>query len=371
VNKSDYAFGSGAPPATETRQTVKSYWGNTNRVTDVQIHDSSNAKVAETQITMDSTALTSVTGATHHDDANYGTAFSSRGNPTVIGQWVGGSNYLNTTLYYDTTSQLTKSVDSDNHTTYFSSNDMYFNDTGTNPPQTYSPSIKTNAFITAVTLPISGSLSIGYYFGTGASASATDQNSNTFYAHYDDLGRVSATSQPDGGCTSTTYTSNTVWDSYTCVTSGASRHDQLDLDNWGRTSSQILVNDPDGQTNVDSAYDSSGRLSSVSDPYRGTSPGGERYYYDGLNRIIQVIHADGSVPHTYYGADVANHSGLSSQVCPSTTYGLGYPVLYRDESADLWQYWYDSLGRLIEVDEPNATGSINLATFNYPQVWPH
>lgn len=40
VTKKEFAYGSGSPPSTPTRQTVLSYWGNTNRATDVQVQNS-------------------------------------------------------------------------------------------------------------------------------------------------------------------------------------------------------------------------------------------------------------------------------------------------------------------------------------------
>src|SRR2546425_7953251 len=40
----------------------------------------------------------------------------------------------------------------------------------------------------------------------------------------------------------------------------------------------------------------------------------------------------------------------SSQLCSSTTYGLGYPVLFIDEAGKKRQTWTDGFGRLIEVD---------------------
>ena len=46
------------------------------------------------------------------------------------------------------------------------------------------PSAPTNAYVTQVTLPITGALSFGYYFNTGKLASARDQNGADGYVHY-------------------------------------------------------------------------------------------------------------------------------------------------------------------------------------------
>jgi YD repeat-containing protein len=160
------------------------------------------------------------------------------------------------------------------------------------------------------------------------------------------------------GITSTTR-------SITCTgTAGDCRHDQALTDNSGRVTSKILVSDPDGQTTVNTAYDSNGRVYSVSNPHRsGSSPtdGIEYYAYDALDRVTQVTRPDGSIAYTNYGAAVGSN-GRSSQLCSG--YGAGYPVLYKDEAGKLRQTWTDGFGRLIEVDEPDpSTGSLTSGSY--------
>jgi RHS repeat-associated protein len=66
--------------------------------------------------------------------------------------------------------------------------------------------------------------------------------------------------------------------------------------------------------------------------------------------------------YTYYGPDVSSHGGRSSQLCSG--YGVGYPVLIKDEAAKLRQTWTDGFGRLIEVDEPDpSTGSLTSGSY--------
>jgi len=88
---------------------VSSYLNNNiiDRVTDQVMKNGSGAKLAETATTYDSTTLTGYSGATHHDDSNYGTSNTVRGNPTLVQQWVSGTTYLSTTSYFDTTGQVT------------------------------------------------------------------------------------------------------------------------------------------------------------------------------------------------------------------------------------------------------------------------
>src|SRR5207245_959713 len=72
----------------------------------------------------------------------------------------------------------------------------------------------------------------------------------------------------------------------TCTTT--CRHDQIVLDGLGRAVNTFLMSDPDGSTEKDTSYDSSGRMVTVSNPYRSTSDstyGVETLAYDGLDRL--------------------------------------------------------------------------------------
>src|SRR5581483_1711983 len=120
--------------------------------------------------------------------------------------------------------------------------------------------------------------------------STTDENSRTTSYSYDDLLRLTSTSYPDGGSSSTTYTSATVRDIDTALTGSTSRQDQISLDGLGRAVTNSLVNDPDGQTYVTTSYDSLGRIATVTNPHRNTSTGSDTYTYDALNRVTQVAH---------------------------------------------------------------------------------
>ena len=116
---------------------------------------------------------------------------------------------------------------------------------------------------------------------------------------------------------------------------------------------------------VATVYDSNGRVQKMSNPYRTTSDstyGWQTPTYDGLNRTVQTLEADGSISKTYYGATAGSAGGLSTQLCTSSTYGLGYPVLTVDEAGKMRQSWTDGFGRLIEVDEPNLSGTLSVPT---------
>ena len=55
-----------------------------------------------------SSGLTTISGAAHHDDTNFGSGYTARGNVTEVSRWVSGSeDYMNFTFYtYDTTGQV-------------------------------------------------------------------------------------------------------------------------------------------------------------------------------------------------------------------------------------------------------------------------
>ncbi len=173
------------------------------------------------------------------------------------------------------------------------------------------------------------------------------------------------TSLPQGGGQSTTYSTSTLTDFYTTLTSSSSRHDQKMLDNLARVNRKCLFNDPQGATFVDKAYDSSSRTQSVSTPYRSTTDptyGLETPTYDGLNRVTSVTHADGFTAQTFYGAAVGGGGGITSQLCASGTYGLGFPVLSVDEAGKKRQTWTDGFGRSLEVDEPDSSNNLTVST---------
>ncbi len=304
------------------------------------VKNGAGAQVAETKTTYDSTALASMTGITHHDDTNYGTGNTVRGNPTLVQRWVSGSTYLATTSYYDTTGQVTQVTDPKGNNTTFSYSDNFSADStaGTNPPAGYTASAPTNAYLTLVTLPVSGTKSFGYYFSDGKLAVSTDQNGQSTYQHYESvLDRLSKTALPDGGWTSRTY-STTEEDVYTALSGtpyscGTCRHDQLLLDSLARPTTGGL---PDGPMTVQAAYDPSGRVQSITNPYQTTSDptyGLDTYSYDAFHRVTAITHTDGNYRHTYYGPDAPAHfNANATQLCSTSTYGLGYPIVAGDEA---------------------------------------
>ena len=227
----------------------------------------------------------------NHDDLNYGSSYNLRGNANQFQQWTGSANYLSTSLTYDTTGQKTSLTDPLVIQCNVSHADHFYTDNGQSPPASYTPSQPTNAFLTAINLPLIGSANYSYYYGTGQTATATDQNNQSTYFHFlDGFNRSTLTSFPDGGWILQQYPSPTEVDLYQGIATSspspgctAGSHNRLSLDNFGRITTKTVVNDPSGAVVVTTAYDLDSRTSAVSTPYRTT---GDATY--GINTTIMT-----------------------------------------------------------------------------------
>ncbi len=296
--------------------------------------------------------LTLMNGTSNHDDTDFGVTFTARGNPTKLSNWVSGSQYLNTSLSYDTTGQITQTSDPKANITTYGYADKFYSDNGANPPSSYTPTAPTNAYVTSVT-SVLGTENLGYYYGSGNQTFYSDLNAATTYSHFvDPFDRQTENVFPIGWSL-TAYPSLTETDVYNSVADAAAstgcsscQHLQYLLDDLGRESSRKLVNNPIGAVRVDTAYDISGRVLTISHPYV-SGPVNETFSYDSLDRTTQVNHPDSQKAQALYGATITG----ASQQGSTTTYGYGYPVLGVDEAGKGQMEWVDGFGRKIEVDQ--------------------
>lgn len=378
LKRNDWNFGSTSN--TPDRITTFTYLANSdnkmvNKTSSVKLTNGAGTAFTETDITYDGgsspTGGTTVSGATNHDDLNFPSSYTARGNPTLISvNTYGAPATLTTSMTYDTTGQMLTLVDSNNNQTKYSYADCYQKD-GL-PSTTYTPSQLTNAFSTTITLPASAAMSSCYYFGDGKVAKASDQNSNSIVYHYlDPWDRQTQFIAPLGWEEWVYSSAETEVDSYIGIADTAPssscnscRHNQSLFDNLGRLSQAVLVNDPDGSNTSEEAvtYDSNGRVSQLTYPCRGQSGcASNSFSYDALSRIELVKHADQNTIKAYYGTAISS-SGLTgyqtAQLCATATYGFGYPILYVDEANKMRETWTDGFQRIIEVDEPGSTGSL-------------
>jgi len=329
-----------------TYVTVPNYlWMNiVNLPVNVWLKDSSGIIVARTIYTYDGSSLANAAGFPQHDDVTYGANNLIRGNVTQVQRLVSGSTYLTSTATYDMTGQVKTATDwKANLTTFIYTGCCY------------------NAYPTTIRNALNHNTVYGYNLNAGLVTSITDPNSKTTSVTYDNLLRPLTSSFPDNGQTSVAYNlSSNVYVGSTATQKMTASTDLVSTENTdslGRVISSVLVSDPQGQTTVDTVYDSHGRVLKVSDPYRsGETVYWEQYAYDRLDRVKQVTRTDGSIAYTYYGAAVSTNGGRSSQLCSG--YGVGYPILYVDEAGKKQQTWTDAFGRIIEADEPDSSGSL-------------
>lgn len=334
------------------------------------------SKTTKTTITYDaygsnnSLALTNIAGVINHDDTHFGTGYTTRGNPTQVSRWVSGSTYVTTSLSYDITGQIIKTVDPALNGTTYSFADKFYDDNGADPPTTRTLTAATNAYVTQITDPI-GSMSAGYYFGSGKTALVTDYNTQTTYNHFvDSLERPTETDYPIGWTIAQYHlpvqgiteidSFAAIGDTTASVNCVSCTHSQVQLDSFGRLTAGNLVNNPAGAVSVSTNYDQLSRISSSSHPHIGTSDPNyvfESIAYDGLGRKLKATHPDGLAARSAYGAAVSNSGGVITQQGSTSTYGYAFPLLDIDEAGRQRQEWIDGFGHVVEVDEPSTGAS--------------
>lgn len=295
-----------------------------------------------------------------HDDADYGTGFTLRGNLTQTSVWLNTSNtWLPTSNVYDALGHLVSTTDPGGHTTTLRYSDDW---NGWSANSSCLPSSNSFAFLTDTTNAKGQRSHTTYFPCTGQVQTSKDQNDlNTARAGttftYDLMKRLKAKTASDGGSTTFDY-ADTVGalsaTETTKITSSLSEMVKTGYDDLGRVAHTYLQSDPDGVTTTDITYDELGRTKTVSNPYRSTSDstyGITTTVYDALGRVTTVIPPGGS--------PTANNL--------STQYGGNYTIS-TDQAGHQRKRYFDSLGRVIEVDEPSSSfpgaeagGSVNIA----------
>jgi RHS repeat-associated protein len=281
-----------------------------------------------------------------------------RGKRTTTSHLLDTSNSFlsSTATYFDTgmpaSSTPPANADGLNRTTTYTYSATFLGAyvTQTNMPDTQMP----DPGATVVPHVISGN----YDLNTGLLTSFTDENSQTYTYQYDPLMlRLTQGNHPDGGQTLFNYPdpntvqrqrliAGTTYDSYTAK-----------FDGLGRSYETLAVT-PSGTVEVDTVYDSQGRVSTVSNPYyQGTSHSSDPTYgvtqsqYDALSRVTKTIKQDGSSSSVQYNAPAGDGQG-SSVVCTTAIDEVGKPR----------QVCSDALGRMVKVLEPNPGAAATNAT---------
>lgn len=325
---------------------------------------------AETDYGYDEISVSGVS-ANQHDDTNYNTSYNNRGNVTTKTAkclQTGCSNAV-TTYKHDETGQVTSMTDpcgngtcsdmagTTHTTTYFYANSFTLLSAGQNV--SYSPSGSTNAYLTQLTDPLGHISTFTYDYSNGQLTTSKDQNdiaasrAGTTYVYNDVFSRPTQVNSPDGGQTQYAYNDSPPSPTVTTCqlingTAGAVCSATTPPPGWktsvalmdgiGHVEQTQLAADPDGATFTETNYDGLGRVYTQSNPHRSggsSTDGTTTYFYDALGRTVEVARPDGSDVETSY-------SGNCTQVT--------------DEAGAVRRTCSDALGRLIEVDEPGSGG---------------
>src|SRR5882724_9652634 len=284
-----------------------------------------------------------------------------RGNQTTVSRWLNTTNSFVTshTNWYDTGEPFQK-IDPLGHTTTLSYDPAYV---GGYVTQTCSPQTG------SVTHCVSGT----YDFTTGVLTSLTNENAtaqasgNTSgdQAHtsnyaYDYMFRlITAQAPPDpsnGGSraqTSFTFSAPNTFpvnvQRTKSITTALNDSATSFFDGLGRANQTQHVL-PGGTATVDTTFDVTGRVATVSNPYFATTDptyGITTNQYDVLDRVIQTTKQDGSISTVSYDQAAPGVQGI----CTTSV----------DEAGKLRRGCSDALGRLIEVDEPNQAATATYA----------
>jgi len=362
------------------RESVVNYYSNpvyTNRyiydlVQSVKLYGpggsaGNSSPLAETDYIYDGTPISGysgfkqnpVGGLSTHDDSNYGTNQAIRGNVTSVSQKVGNGSIITTqTFYYNMLGDLIQVIDGKGNATKFDFSDNFAANSGCISGLTF-------AYPTTVLNALNQQTVRSYNGCDGSLHSTQDQNdlnagrSGTVYS-YDSMQRPTGTVYSDGGQQTVDYGGSTVPEVITTTTLAApdpSLVDTQTLDAMGRVIHEVYP----GGGDVDTTFDSFGRVSTVKNPHipgqPASSDGTTTFSYDALGRKTIQSQPDGSKLQWCYdnvaSSGQTNCSSNKSSFQANTTW-----VDYSDETGRHRQLVSDSLGRLISVMEPDGTSNI-------------
>jgi RHS repeat-associated protein len=297
-----------------------------NLPTQIIIKDGAGNIAARTDIAYDTTAVTSVTDAAHHDSSTVG-----HGNPTLITRYTNasaGTGAIARHLFYDSLGNVrTAELDCCSQKLFSFSVALQY------------------AYPTSVTRGPSGLQFITseiFNFDKGLVVSATDENGQATQYQYDTMNRLTTTTLPPQGATTvsinTAYDDSSASPSVTKSTSPSGVTMPITVTTMDGMSHILQVDTKNGSTVVSSTqykYDKLFKQVQISNPY---APGDTIVYtgttYDALGRRTQVTPPSGGF--TQY-----NYSGNA--------------VTTTDPAGKQRKNYSDALGRLIEVDEPGLT----------------
>jgi RHS repeat-associated protein len=391
------------------RRTVTSYLSTNNGYnyqTDDSIHllglpetqtiyDGSGNQVARTVTEYDvymsdgnHDVLTGYASVSQHD-SNYGTAKTTRGNPTRIGVWLNTTGaYIYTYPRYDILGNVVSAKDALGNVSTISFADDFGN--GSNPgTPTQNPSTPTYALPTLITSPppVPGApvhtARSQYDYSTGLLTGFRDRNNVVTQTFYSDpfnrptqvksaLGISGIESRtlmyyaPASTPFGITLTNNDVLTAKDqTVNTDSELRSWTVTDGFGRTK-ESWQRDPQGDVKVVTTYDALSRARQVSNPFRPSLSETAVYTettYDLLGRITAVTTPDGAVVNSAFSANTATVTDQAGKKRKSVTDALGrLKEVYEDPTGlnYLTSYQYDTVDNLTTVTQGTQT-----RTFTY------
>lgn len=348
-------------------------------------------------------AQVAVTNGSGNPASLTGYQYSSQGNLTtetkcitISGTGSGaacGTSYWQTSYAYDTHGQVTSKTEASN----VSSVAATTNYTWTGPTGGSG-----NGYLTEITYPNSATDVYTYSAYTGQVLSHQDWNIHTTsYDYSDGLNRLRTITNPatiDGtngangaqgsGTTTYNYTDTpsefAVQEQHTVNTLGVSTSTTSYFDGLGRKiTAKTVTPDCSSPIEIDTVYDSMGRVSTVSNPYCTTADptyGLTTYLYDALSRKTQITTPDSAVTAISYGGNATeiiapsngtvnpthiqqvDGLGRLTNVCEVTTltFGATAPAncnLNISGTGYLTSHSYDPLNNLLGVTQQSVSRS--------------
>lgn len=262
----------------------------------ITVYDGSGTQKAQQTFGYDETGVAGTSGVPQHVAIS-----GSRGNLTSVSNWVDttGTN-LTTTMAYEDTGNVLTSTDSGGHATQFSYVDNFTDTVNRN----------SHAYLTQVNLPDTNSPTLAHHVvksqydaNTGRMMSAWDQNNAQTTFAYDSMLRTVQTNFPDGGRTTQVFDSFNQSHTETKIDSSHTTYTYTLLDGYGRLSRTAQTSGETTPYNQqDFCYNQNDQLSFQSYSYQGNGFGdpkvcsgsGDTFAYDGIGRMTQVTHSDGT-----------------------------------------------------------------------------
>lgn len=303
-----------------------------DRPVQVRVLDGGGALVARTDFAYDAGSLTSVSGAAQHDDAGYGSTFSTRGNLTSATRYPNlpsTSGSIARSFTYDILGNLlTAQVDCCQLEQWsFTATTQY----------AYPDTIKRGPTGTQLTTTRT------YDFNTGLLLTETDPNNQQTSFGYDAMNRLTSITRPLGANSTLGYDDNAalaVVTTTSVIDASNSLVRVTTLDGAGRATRQE-TRSLAGTTYsiVETQYDAAGRVTQLSNPHAPSETAVWTTYpsYDGLSRptVITPPGSAGSYQYTY----------------------AGNAATVTDPANKQRKTFSDALGRLVRVHEPGYEGS--------------